>query len=155
VSKKTNLAYKFLEAEAKLSTGTVYKYKLWLMENTKLFTKINKNESHRVRSRCDGKVKECYYNCWKALSLNQHYRYYEGYVNSKRIPIPLEHSWLVNKKNEVIDPTLIIDVDKKIKNRLGDEYLGVEIPREYAYKKGFKTKKSGPYILDYFFENSK
>jgi len=148
---KKNSAIWFIEQEAKLSKGKVRDYKLWLLKNFKMYTKVNVKESKKISKRTSSGVKQCYYNCWRALSCGD-YRYFEGYVTSKDVPIPLEHAWLINKKNEVIDPTLIINVTK-IKNRLGDEYLGLEIPVEYCYKKGFKLKKSGPYILDYFMDN--
>jgi hypothetical protein len=150
---KMNLAYKQLQAEAKLTKGIVHDYKLWLLKNSILFTTVNKKESMDVMEKCDCQVKQCFYNCWRALSINQNYKYYEGTVMTKAIPIPLEHSWLVNKNNEIIDPTLIIDIPKeKIVNRLGDEYFGVEIPKEFCYKMGFKIRKSGPYLFDYFRE---
>ena len=61
------------------------------------------------------------------------------------------HSWLVDSKGNVIDPTLIIDVPKDkygkvIKNRCGDYYIGIEIPRDWLNKIAFKLERTGDFM---------
>ncbi len=153
MTKEKCIAYQQLDAMIKLSDGKnvvpTMDYQKWVLENSQLFSEVNVKESEEVAQRVGAKVKQCFYNCWKALVPEQ-YKYFEGTVATKAIPIPLEHCWLV-KDGKVIDPTLIINVGK-IKNRLGDEYFGVEIPIKYALKMGFKLKLAGPYLPHFYLE---
>lgn len=151
-NKEQSLGFKQVVAESKLTEGIIHTYKEWLLENFEYFTQIDIEESKMVAKRYDAELKHCYYNCWKPIT-SQKYRYFEGFVWSKSVPLPLEHCWLV-KDGKVIDPTLILDVKNKnmknIENRLGDEYLGVEIPIDFVLKHSFAIKKTGPFIFDFF-----
>lgn len=144
------------------------KYKQWIKKEGEVFNKVNEKLSEKISNRYDTEIKQCYINCFRGLS-EPGTKYFEGYVWSIDIPIALEHGFLV-KDGQVIDPTLIIS-GKKLKKqqakyikkglalprentgyRLGDEYLGVEIPKEWLYKQCVKTGKSGPHLFDYFME---
>lgn len=147
-----------------------YKYLKWLMDNSKTFTDVDIDSSHTVSREYDCVVKSCYHNCWKIVSCGnlKNLRYFEGYVWSKRVPIPLEHCWLVDSKGKVIDPTLIItgelaykQMKKEYKNierkhyvdekkRYGDEYYGVEYPIDVLNKLVFKHKKTGGFLIELF-----
>jgi len=146
------------------------KYKEFIKKEGQVFNKVNIELSEKVSKINETEIKQCYINCFRGLT-EPGTKYFEGYVWSIDIPIPLEHSFLV-KNGQVIDPTLIIS-GKKLKkqqakyikkgialpedndrNRLGDEYLGVEIPKEWLYKQCVKTGKSGPHLLEYFMEKT-
>jgi len=83
----------------------------------------------------------------------------------KKLGIPLEHSWLVNKDGLVIDPTLIISgnrFNKQMKkyggtfkdehNRIGSEYFGIKFTNAQINKYAIQTKKSGSFIYLLFKE---
>ncbi len=147
-----------------------YKYLKWFLDNSEHFTDVDIDSSHTVSRQHDCQVKSCYYNCWKVVSCGnlKNLRYFEGYVWSKRVPIPLEHCWLVDSKGKVIDPTLIISGDlaykqmKKeypqwtrkdfdtSKKRFGDEYYGIEFPIPYLNKLVFKHRKTGGFLIELF-----
>ena len=98
------------------------------------------------------KVRQCYTNCSKAIlfDYSNKYRYVEGLMNYRGIP--LEHGFLINMDNEVVDITMGIDqkirtmkakeigIDLKEKDHdFGSEYFGVIIPR-IPLIKIFRTK---------------
>src|SRR3990172_11011531 len=140
------LGYKQVKSEIKLTNGIVKDYKKWLLDNFKYFIKVNIEESKQVSKESYAEIKHCYHNCFRVLT-DKNYRYFEGFTWNKRIPIPLEHSWLVIN-DQVIDPTLIINVNN-IKDRLGDEYIGVEIPADFVLANAIKTKRTGPFLFNY------
>ena len=122
----------------------------WFKKNAEIFRKVDKRTSKLLAKQHDCQLKECYHNAWKA-DVTGRYRYFEGYVISDNIPLAMAHSWLVDKnKGTVIDPTLILDVNyddgKPIRNRLGDKYVGVEIPREWLNKTCFKLERTGDFM---------
>lgn len=149
-----------------------YKYLSWFLKNSEQFNEVNKQLSQKISTEVHAKIKECYHNTWKA-SYNRNYKYYEGFVWSKDVPIPLEHSWLTYN-NKVIDPTMIIPIkevnkqlrskykglqskeennrDRLSRDRLGidTEYVGVNIPTETLNKFVMKNKKTGGFLLEYF-----
>ena len=147
-----------------------YKYLKWFLDNSEFFNDVDIDSSHTVSRENDCQVKSCYYNCWKAISCGnlKNLRYFEGYVWSKRVPLPLEHSWLVDSKGKVVDPTLIITGElayKQMKKeyptfkkkdfvddkkRYGDEYFGVEFPLTYLNKLVFKHRKTGGFLIELF-----
>jgi len=129
------------------------KFKNWFVENQTTFSFINKEKSKEMSTRTRSKIKQCYHNCFRGL-WRCDLKYFEGYVWSKAIPIPLDHCWLVNEKGEVIDPTLIISTKQKGgEDRTKDcVYTGVEMQKDWLYKKCFNSMKTGPYLLDYYSE---
>ena len=152
-------------------SGNQLKYLKWFLKNAEHFADVDIDTSHTVSREYECVVKSCYHNCWKIVSCGnlKNLRYFEGYVWSKRVPIPLEHSWLVDSKGKVIDPTLIItgelaykQMKKEYKNierkhftdddkkRYGDEYYGVEFPIKDLNKLVFKHKKTGGFLIELF-----
>lgn len=115
----------------------------------------------------NARVKECYHNTWLAV-LRTNLRYFEGFVWSKEVPIPLEHSWLIKPDGKVVDPTLGISTEEtnrqmkrkwiakdyklqtQRENRLENEYVGVHIPTEILNKFVFKNKRTGGFLFDFF-----
>ncbi len=170
-----NHILEFKKMELKLlsktkSMSNQYKYLKWFTDNAEHFTDVDIDTSHTESREHDCQVKSCYHNCWKVIACGnlKNLRYFEGYVWSKRVPIPLEHSWLVDSKGKVIDPTLIItgelaykqmkkeyrNIERKHyvddKKRFGDEYYGVEFPIQYLNKLVFKHKKTGGFLIELF-----
>jgi hypothetical protein len=121
----------------------------WFRKNAEIFSKVDKKTSKHLAKKYDCKLKECYYNSWKCDVIGK-YRYFEGYVDSPVPTLSLAHSWLVDDKGNVIDTTLILDVDysdgKPIRNRTGRKYVGIEIPREWLNKKCFKLGRTGDFM---------
>lgn len=152
-----------LELLKKMDNPNPCRFLKWFLKNSEQFKDVNKKLSEKVSLQVDAKIKECYHNTWKA-SWDRGYKYYEGYVWSADVPLPLEHSWLTSY-NKIIDPTLIISnlevknqFKKKYKgikhvserNRLGDEYVGVHIPTHILNKFVLKNEKTGGFLLEYF-----
>lgn len=168
--KKNCIAYKQLERQYDMTKGKQNTipdpdWTKWQMDKSEFFTVVNVEESKKVARSCVAELKQCYINCWRALTPFR-YRYFEGFVTgtiegSALSRIPLEHSWLVNEKNEVVDPTLILDTNMKRKIIFNEErlvnnnYLGIEIPVKFALRMGFKIELSGPYLAEYYMEKSK
>ena len=75
---------------------------------------------------------ECYSNAYKMLE-DPVYRYCEGYATSTSLGIPLAHAWVVDKDNNVVDPTW----------KDGDQYFGVAFDSMFLYKTLIKTKHHG------------
>ena len=101
------------------------KYHKWFKQNAKLYHIINKTESVKVQKRNRTKIKRCFDNCYKAVYKEENLKYMEGYTMSL---IPIEHAFLINENNEVIDPTLSINTSGH-SDRYGSEYYGIEIPK--------------------------
>lgn len=98
-------------------------YRKWLMKNSKEYFEINKIESERYSK--NAVVKGCYSNCYKIVMRNRKLKYIDGMVLAL---IPIDHAFLINEDNEIIDPTLAIRTDER-EERYGIEYYGMEIPR--------------------------
>lgn len=138
----------------------------WLTDNSKTFHSVNQKLSLDLSKIINAKIKSCFYNCWKGLNeytkeFND-LKYFEGFVISKDIGIPIDHSWLM-KGSEILDPTLIIKPNRyhlkkiglpldyyKNKTRLGSEYYGLEIPKDFVNDTAWKKKVTGPFLIDYY-----
>jgi len=103
--------------------SNVSKYHKWFKQNATLYTNVNKNESLKLSKYA--RIKACFDNCSKLAFKYKKLEYIEGYTFSL---IPLEHAFLINNKNEIIDPTLAIN-HGEIKDRYGSEYYGIKIPK--------------------------
>jgi hypothetical protein len=140
-------------------------YKEWFYKNARTFTKVDEKISEKLSLQHDCQIKECYRNSWIATCGRPDLKYFEGFVASEEIPIPIEHSWIVNADGKVIDLTLIINGDrlgKQLKknygineksdrrSRLGDEYFGLQIPTDFVNKMCFKNKITGTFLFEYF-----
>lgn len=119
-------------------------YYQWFLQTAERFNKVDTNLSEIISEKYRCEVKKCYQNCSLVVKNNPStFKYYEGYVCIGKIPIPLNHAFIV-KNNVVIDPTLGITGDRYAKqlekiglddakllewsDRYGDEYMGVHIP---------------------------
>ena len=144
-----------LEME-KSSTQNSAKYRRWFNLNADMFKEVDFIQSKIMAKQIDAEIKRCYANCVRAVIRNRKLRYYEGYTTT--IGIPIEHAFLVDENDQVIDPTLAIDskiatkqsktlygVECNIETkRIGSEYYGIEIPRSDLMK--VITKKEANYL---------
>lgn len=128
-----------------------YKYRQWFIKNARSFDQVDRKLSESISKNDHCMIKQCYMNVWRAVLSDTKMDYYEGYVISDGVPVPLEHCWGV-KSGLVVDPTLIISVKNLSYDRIGKEYCGIKIPTSYIIKRALKTKRSGPYLFDYWRE---
>lgn len=66
--------------------------------------------------------KECYRNAASLAIAHPTYTYVEGFAMQRKLPLALQHAWVVNAKGEVLDPTWGW--------REGTAYLGVKFDTE-------------------------
>lgn len=85
-----------------------------------------------------GPAKMCYMNAFRLAQTNPTYRYAEGYVVPHTVSLPLDHAWVVDKDNKVIDPTL---------KDGGAAYYGVKFQPDYVSKVAVRSGMYG--ILSY------
>lgn len=148
--------------------NTHYKFQKWFLDKAQVFNRVDKQQSEFLSKKIQAEIKNCYYNSWRVANTDFSLNYYEGFVIDEELPIPIEHSWLVDSRGFVIDPTLIISGDrfkKQMKkygggekdgsNRLGSEYFGVKFTNEQVNKFAIETKKTGSYLYLLFKEESK
>lgn len=86
-------------------------------------------------------IKECFKNALTYASHNR-LRYAEGYITSARLPITIEHAWVLDADGGVIDPTL-----RKSK---GTEYMGVTMEPQQAWDMIFDRGRKFPDRGDYY-----
>lgn len=158
------------------NTDRHYQFQKWFLSKADLYTTVDKELSQKVSDSVKAKIKECYYNCWKAVNDREfnNLDYCEGFVISDDLGIPFEHCWLTDPRGVVIDPTLIIsglELEKQLKKygnargkkgkirkwlgaesierkrtRVGSEYLGINFKKLEVNKFATKTKKAGTYL---------
>jgi len=68
-----------------------------------------------------GTVKECYANSQRAILYDGKVWYTEGLVLTPVVPFPIEHAWLTNENDEIVDLTL--------KQQEDCYYLGIRFER--------------------------
>ena len=98
----------------------------------------------RLIKKVEPKPKECFNNALKlCLISNGKYEFYQGYMLSPDIPIPIEHAWNV-KDGKVIDLTACI-----LKLPKDTEYFGVKIPYSFLVNnlKEIKASAKSPLLL--------
>lgn len=120
----------YIKDLSKCNQPNIKNYYEWFSKNSKIYNSINKVQSVKVQRRNKTKIKRCFDNCYKALYQEKDLKYIIGYTYSI---IPIEHAFLINDNNEVIDPTLSINTSGH-KDRYGSEYMGIEIPRNILTK---------------------
>lgn len=73
------------------------------------------------------RIKDCYRNCGTRASRHLTMTYCEGYIQF--LGIPISHAWLLNRKGEVIDPTL-----RRTEDDPPTPYVGVAFRTEYLIR---------------------
>ena len=124
------------------------KYYQWIIEHGKLFTDDDRNkekEFELIKQNYSHKEKECFFNSQILLTINNKYQYYEGWYITERIPIPIEHGFIVYD-GKIID----ITVNNRFKVI---EYFGVRIPTEFVCIHIVKTGYSESMLFWYWKEN--
>lgn len=145
----------FVNQMLEYSDKTNSNYSKWFYKKGQFFNKINTSESDQLCKLFRSELKMCYINCAKICLLTEKYDYYEGYVSV--YGVPLQHAFLVNKKGEVVDPTLAIreeNHDEKTNDLIYDDYFGHNIPKKDLQKIAFK-KKSGDWLIAYYQKKEK
>jgi hypothetical protein len=127
------------------------KYYAWILKNAQLFRDVDKERSKEFAKNLGLKIRQCYKNAWMISSYG--IRYFEGFVWSERVPIPIEHGWGV-LDGKVIDPTLAIKV-KGNDDRFGNEYYGIEFPKKTIDDLVWKNKCTGTFLTEYFMMENK
>ena len=143
--KKSKLT-EYIQSISNISNGEIKQYYEWFLKNSQKYIKINKVESKKLSKKSI--IKECYDNCFK-FAYGHNLKYIEGYTMSI---IPIEHAFLINNNNEVVDPTLAINTEIS-KDRYGSEYMGVEIPNNILLEIRADTKKYSlciPILFHYY-----
>ncbi len=105
----------------------ITKYHKWFKQTAKLYINVNKEQSRKLSKYAT--IKRCFDNCSKLAYKYKKLEYIEGYVQSI---IPIEHAFLINDKNEIVDPTLAIKSGSGKylgTDRFGSEYYGIIIPK--------------------------
>jgi len=103
---------------------SVSRYYKWFKQNAKVYHVINKEKS--IQYSKQSIIQRCFDNSYKIVIKRKTLKYIEGFTLAYGIPI--EHAFITNSKNEIIDPTLAIPACGEFE-RYGVEYYGVEIPR--------------------------
>jgi len=111
-----------LETMSNDKNDVSYKYLKWFLDNAIYIKDINKSMSHELGLKAE--VKNCYRNSFNNI-WKQGLRYVEGYIFSKPCPIPLEHAFLIDDNNMIVDPTMGIPEELKAKQfkKQGIEYI--------------------------------
>ena len=144
----------YLKLGKKLGAGDMGDdYFAWLKEMASEFN-VEKNKYFTCTSTYQAQKKQCYYNSLKYTWENPDAEYFEGWVVSSRLGIPIRHAWLVVDGN-VYDPTFEIFRNEDDADMMVDyAYWGVLIPQMFITERIVATEKSGPYLFDYFFYTS-
>jgi len=117
----------------------------WILKNGELFKKVDLETSLKVSKELDSTMKHCFKNCWDVLQYYPQLKYYTGYAWNDTIPLPLEHSWLVDKNGIVIEPTFII-----YERKFSENYFGVNIPSNILNKLVSEKQIVTNHLFDYF-----
>jgi hypothetical protein len=114
------------------------------------FDRLESMEFYKMIERVRATPKQCYFNSQQATIMTSGvWKYYEGWVLSENLPLPIEHSWNV-LSHQVLDLTLNPMTQKTPFRKDKLLYCGVNIPLEYVKKAFFKEKVSRALMLDLF-----
>ena len=125
-------------------------YENWLFKNCESLM-VERGEYFSCTMRYQAKMKECYYNSLMYSWEDADAQYYEGWVVSESLSLPIRHAWIV-KDGQVFDPTF--DVLRRDRGSKTDEriyYYGTHIPSDFMRLFMFYSSYAGPYLFDYFF----
>jgi len=138
---------KFLESLQKLMNEQRNDYYGWILAQGKIFTDDDRDkqkEFELIKQNHSHKEKNCFYNSQILLTINDKYQYYEGWYITERIPIPIEHGFIVYN-GKIID----ITVNNRFKVI---EYFGVRIPTEFVCEHIIKSGYSESMLFWYWKE---
>ena len=85
-----------------------------------------------------GPAKMCFMNAFHLASANPDYRYCEGLAVPHSVPLPVDHAWVVDKNNKVLDPTW---------KDGAAAYYGIKFKPQYVNTVALRSKMYG--ILSY------
>ena len=125
-------------------------YEKWLFENCERFD-VERGEYFTCTMRHKAEMKQCYHNSLMYSWEDSDSQYYEGWVVTDGLSMPIRHAWIV-KDGQVFDPTF--DVLREQYGRKRDEricYYGVEIPEMFILRYISAFEISGPFLFDYYF----
>ena len=125
-------------------------YEKWLFKNCESLM-VERGEYFSCTMRYQAQMKECYYNSLMYSWEDVDAQYYEGWVVSESLSLPIRHAWIV-KDGQVFDPTF--DVLRRDRGSKTDEriyYYGTHIPSDFMRLFMFYSSYAGPYLFDYFF----
>ena len=118
-------------------------YKEWFKKEATVFREIDRNQSKKLMEFANCKMRECYAN--SARNARNGFIYYEGYVKSPKIPIWIQHAFLVYN-GKVVDPTLAIN--DRIEE--GTVYIGKEFYNPMIQM--VKKKIFSPLLMEEFID---
>lgn len=98
-------------------------YSEFLLRNGRSFAGRPLPTRYRMRM-----PKMCYWNSYRLVVRSRNLRYCEGYVMCSDLPIPIEHAWAIDHKDQVVDVTL--QDHRNGESRSGiTEYFGIVFER--------------------------
>ena len=127
-------------------------YYQWLDKSAQEFN-VERNKYFTCTTSLKPEMKQCYYNSLRYTWEDPDSQYYEGWVVSSQLGLPIRHAWIVSN-GQVYDPTFDLVRMEYDEQDVDYAYWGVEIPQMFIMERVLKTEKSGPYLFDYFFYNS-
>ena len=77
-------------------------------------------------------IKQCFDNARRLTERSKALQYCEGFVASADLPLIIHHAWAVNKKGEVIDPTLRAFKNLDASGGERGHYMGVTFPAYFV-----------------------
>lgn len=124
-----NTIQQYIKDVISITSEKQLRYYTYLFENMQYFTDKDlyipqtKKEIKYIDSAIP---KRCFDNCIKIAMKDKKFRYFEGFYLGGKIPLPLEHGFLVTEDNKVFDPTaMCIDLEVSL-------YGGIEIPLNHV-----------------------
>ena len=152
-----------LEQMSNYKNDISYKYLKWFLNKAEYITDTNLTMSRKLGLKAV--VKDCYGNSFRN---RKGLRYYEGYIWSKLCPIPLEHAYLVDNENKIVDPTLGIPEHIKVKqfkklynykykktdSLKNNQYIGIHVPDNILMPLVLKRKTYENNLIELFLKNN-
>ena len=121
-------------------------YYQWLNEMGREFD-VERNKYFTCTTSYQHEVKQCYYNSLRYSWEDPDAQYYEGWVVSSRLGLPIRHAWIVSD-GEVFDPTFeVLRKEMGYDDNMDYAYWGVEIPSVFISERIVATGLSGPYLF--------
>ena len=99
----------------------------FVLKYGKVYTGQTLPSRYRLRT-----MKQCFRNAKAITERSKALTYCEGFIASKDLPLILHHAWTVNRKGEVIDPTLRAFGDLHASGGDRGHYMGVLFPNWFV-----------------------